>query len=99
MPHNQPYHLAFSVSYFSTAEVLKVGALNQQYQHHSDTYLNQRGQVQLEQVFWEMLMHTDLLEPLFLFESESEVAQSCPTPCDPMDRSLPSFSVHGIFQA
>ena len=25
--------------------------------------------------------------------------QSCPTLCDPMDRSLPSFSVHGILQA
>ena len=28
----------------------------------------------------------------------SEVAQSCPTLCDPMDCSLPGFSVHGIFQ-
>ena len=27
------------------------------------------------------------------------VAQSCPTLCDPMDCSLPGFSVHGIFQA
>ena len=33
------------------------------------------------------------------YESESEVAQSCPTPCDPMDCSLPGSSVHGIFQA
>ena len=33
-----------------------------------------------------------------LFESESEVAQSCSTLCDPMDCSLPCFSVHGIFQ-
>ena len=33
------------------------------------------------------------------FESESEVAQSCPTLCDPMDCSLPGASVHGIFQA
>ena len=32
-------------------------------------------------------------------ESESEVAQSCPTLCDPMDCSLPGFSVHGILQA
>ena len=32
-------------------------------------------------------------------ESESEVAQSCPTLCDSMDCSLPGFSVHGIFQA
>ena len=29
----------------------------------------------------------------------SEVAQSCPTLCDPMDCSLPSFLDHGIFQA
>ena len=32
-------------------------------------------------------------------ESESEVAQLCPTLCDPMDYSLPGSSVHGIFQA
>ena len=28
-----------------------------------------------------------------------EVAQSCPTLCDPMDCSLRGSSVHGIFQA
>ena len=32
-------------------------------------------------------------------KSESEVAQSCRTLCDPMDCSLPGFSIHGIFQA
>ena len=32
-------------------------------------------------------------------KSQSEVAQSCPTLHDPMDCSLPGFSVHGIFQA
>ena len=32
-------------------------------------------------------------------KSESEVAQSCPTPSDPMDCSLPGSSVHGIFLA
>ena len=31
--------------------------------------------------------------------SESEVAQSCPALCDPMDCSLPGSSVHGISQA
>ena len=30
---------------------------------------------------------------------ESEVAQLCPTPSDPMDCSLPGSPVHGIFQA
>ena len=32
-------------------------------------------------------------------KSESEVAQSCPTLCNPMDCSLPGSFVHGIFQA
>ena len=32
-------------------------------------------------------------------KSESEAAQSCPTPSDLMDYSLPGSSVHGIFQA
>ena len=32
-------------------------------------------------------------------KSQSEVAQSCPTLCDPRDCSLPGSSVHGIFQA
>ena len=32
-------------------------------------------------------------------KSESEVAQSCVTLCDPMDCSLPGSSIHGIFQA
>ena len=32
-------------------------------------------------------------------ESESEVAQSCLTLCNPMDCSLPGAFIHGIFQA
>ena len=32
-------------------------------------------------------------------KSESEVAQSCPTPRDPTDCKLPGSSVSGIFQA
>ena len=31
--------------------------------------------------------------------THTEVAQSCPTLCDPMDCSPPGASVHGIFQA
>ena len=34
-----------------------------------------------------------------MHESESEVAQFCPTLSDAMDRSLPDTSIHGIFQA
>ena len=33
------------------------------------------------------------------YESESEVAQSYPTLCDPLDCSLQGSSIHGIFQA
>ena len=37
---------------------------------------------------------------IYLFlESESEVAQSCLTLCDPRDCSTPGSSVHGISQA
>jgi len=37
--------------------------------------------------------------PSPVHESESEVAQSCPTLRHPMDCSLPGSSVHGTFQA
>ena len=36
---------------------------------------------------------------LWSIGSQSEVAQSCLTLCDPMDCSLSGSSVHGIFQA
>ena len=32
-------------------------------------------------------------------QSESEVVLLCPALCDPMDCSLPGFSIHGISQA
>ena len=31
-----------------------------------------------------------------IYENQSEVAQSCPTLCDPMDCSLPGSSMHGM---
>ena len=37
-----------------------------------------------------------VLPPLF---GDGEVAQSCPTLCDPVDCSLPGSSIHGILQA
>ena len=49
--------------------------------------------------------HLILCRPLLLppavnlSQHQSEVAQSCPTLCDPMDCSLSGSSVHGIFQA
>ena len=50
--------------------------------------INTSGTIQLH-YFLEQLFHL----------SESEVAQSCLTLCDPIDGSLRSSSVHGIFQA
>ena len=44
------------------------------------------------------LRHARLPCPLLSSESESEVAQSCLTLCDPMDCSLTGSSVHEIFQ-
>ena len=46
------------------------------------------------QVFLEIYNNT-----LHVYESESEVAQSCPTLCHPVDCSPPGSSVHGILQA
>ena len=44
--------------------------------------------------------HTSFFKmPSICFESENEVTQSCLTLCNPMDCSLPGFSIHGIFQA
>ena len=40
-----------------------------------------------------------LPSPVMKVKSESEVTQSCPTLCDPMDCSLPGSSAPGIFQA
>ena len=41
----------------------------------------------------------EIMKAYLSLKSESEVAQSCPTLCDPVDCSLPGFSVHGILQA
>ena len=41
---------------------------------------------------------TSRLYAVTLLESKSEVAQSCPTLCEPMDCSPPCSSVHGVFQ-
>ena len=40
-----------------------------------------------------------MVNDLSITESESEVAQSCPTLCNPLDCSPPGPSVHRILQA
>ena len=42
---------------------------------------------------------TYITQKYVICESESEVGQSCPTLCDPVDCSLPGFSIHGILRA
>ena len=42
---------------------------------------------------------TSFVKPAHCLKKKSEVAQSCPTLCDPMDCSSPGSSIHGIFQA
>ena len=45
------------------------------------------------------IIYDTVILSLICESSESEVAQSCPTLCDPIDCSLPGFFIHGIFQA
>ena len=47
---------------------------------------------------WTHLLQTHVVQGSTVY-SISEVTQSCPTLCNPMDCSLPGSSVHGIFQA
>ena len=49
--------------------------------------------------FFSLCWTFTVLTSLWKKESESEVSQSCPTLCDPMDCSLSGSSIHGIFQA
>ena len=42
---------------------------------------------------------TSLIPPALAGGEGGEVAQSCPTLCDPVDCNLLGFSIHGILQA
>ena len=44
-------------------------------------------------------IHIHVFKKIEILGEWSEVAQLCPTLCDPMDCSLLGFSVHGIFLA
>ena len=57
--------------------------------------------VQNHQLFGTQLLYGSTLTSMHRKKEskESQVAQSCPTLCNPMDCSLPGSSVHGIFQA
>ena len=57
--------------------------------------------VDVSYILTRCLLEVEMGLSLYLSEVKkwSEVAQSCPTLCNPMDCSLPGSSVHGIFQA
>ena len=48
-------------------------------------------------IFWDLKIFREF--NISEGEGEGEVAQSCPTLCDPMDCSLPGSSIQGILQA
>ena len=52
-----------------------------------------------EAVFAPLYILASFVKNKVPIESESEVAQSCPTLSDPTDGNLPGSSVHGILQA
>ena len=59
------------------------------------------GHKELHTTGWLSLSHSHSFRhhTIAQYEWVSEVAQSCPTLCDPMDCSLQGSSVHEIFQA
>ena len=57
--------------------------------------LGRKAMIKLDSI----LKSRDITLPMKIHIVKSEVAQSCPILCDPIDCSLPGSSVHGIFQA
>ena len=56
-------------------------------------------QILIAVYFQNSVIQWNFLFSYFQGESESEVTQSCPTLCDPVDYNPPGSSVHGILQA
>ena len=66
------------------------------YSHYHYSVLGHFGHPQKKSTFISSHYSSPLLSAT---ESESEVAQSCPTLCDPVDCSPPGSSIHVILQA
>ena len=62
-------------------------------------YSSVHGIIPAKILEWVAISSLNLPDPGMEPESESEVAQLCPTPSDPVDCNLPDSSVNGIFQA
>ena len=58
-------------------------------------YIMIKGSIQEEDITIVNIYAPNIGAPQYI--SESEVTQSCPTLCGPMDCNPPGFSIHGIF--
>ena len=87
-PNEHPGLFSFRMDWLDLLAVQ--GTLKSLLQHHS----SKASILQFSAFFIVQLSH-----PYIKVKSESDVTQSCPTLCDPIDCSLPRSSVHGLFQA
>ena len=53
----------------------------------------------LLKVYFEQIIYSGLKQKAILKGIHAKLLQSCPILCDPMDCSLPGYSVHGVLQA
>ena len=65
--------------------------------HYNAYASSSLGQEMHPMNFFSQIQITKML--IHFNESKSEVAQSCPTLCNPVDCSPPGSSIHGILQA
>ena len=93
-PLSPPFPFALNLSQQQVAKVLEL-----QLQHQSFQWIFRVDFLQ-DWLIWSTCCPRDSEESSpALHWMWSEVSQSCPTLCNPMDCSLPGSSVHGIFQA
>ena len=95
--------MEFQLSYFKSWKMMRWKCCTQyanRFGKHSSGYRTVKGQFSFQSQRKAMPKNVQTTTQLHSFHTlVSEVAQSCLTLCDPMDCSLPGFSVHGIFQA
>ena len=84
MPSNQSYHRVFYIRMNKTKDWLPPQGTNNKWKW------NKIKKIKIPEKERTLKYHWDTL----VSQSVSSVAQSCPTLCDPMNRSMPGLSVH-----